>query len=395
MTAVEGEARTGAATRFPPDLVRRIVAHMEAGTLDTAPHTMTEPASVFTDRDRFEREVDELFRHGAHVVGWTGELAGPNTYVTKLVAGLPVLITRDEHGELHAFRNACTHRGAQVAHEECGSARRLTCPYHSWSFDLAGRLAGQPDADAFADLDPAELGLQPLPLADVAGLLVVGLSDDVDPAAEFAEIAPHLQWCGYPNHEVVCRHEWQVQANWKIAFDVNLEGYHIAHLHRETLHSFVVNNSIYDTFGRHARWGFPTRAMAESVGVPEHEWPDPAPISIIHTFFPSCIVLETPVSSQMFRIYPGAHPGVCTVELIEASLRPVGSEDERAARKAGADFAAVVVGTEDFPAAEQCQLGAEVGLTHFRFGTNEPMLQHWHHVWREAIEDVEVTDTGA
>lgn len=384
MTAVDDASTTGT-RRFPLDLVRRIVANIGDGTLDLAPQTMTEPASVFTDPAWFHRELAVLFRHGAHVVGWTGELPGPNTYVTKNVAGLPVLITRDEHGELHAFRNACTHRGAQVA-QDCGAARRLTCPYHSWSFDLAGQLVGQPEAHAFAELDTSELGLQPLPLADVAGLLVVALSDDVDPAAAYADIEPHLRWCGYDTHEVVCSHHWVLRANWKIAFDVNLEGYHIAHLHRETLHPLVVNHSIYDTFGRHARWAFPMRSMADLVGVPETDWPDPAPISVAHTFFPSCVLLETPVSSQMFRIYPGGHPGECTVELTEASLRPIHNDDERAARQAGADYAALVVGKEDFPAAEQCQRGAEVGLSHFRFGTNEPMLQHWHRVWREAVE---------
>ena len=118
---------------------------------------------------------------------------------------------------------------------------------------------------------------------------------------------------------------------------------------------------------------------------PEESWPDPAPISVIHTYFPSTVILETPVSSQMFRIYPGANPGECTVDLTEASIRPIQSEDERAARKAGADFAAVVVGKEDFPAAEQCQRSAEMGLKQFVFGDNEPMVQHWHRTWHEAL----------
>jgi hypothetical protein len=45
------------------------------------------------------------------------------------------------------------------------------------------------------------------------------------------------------------------------------------------------------------------------------------------------------------------------------------------------------VGTEDFPAAEQCQRGAEIGLTNFNFGSNEPMLQHWHRTWQNALDN--------
>lgn len=345
---------------------------------------MTEPASVFTDPVQFEREREVFFRQGAHVVGWEGELGGPGTFVTKEVAGTPVLITRDGDGQLHAFLNACTHRGAQVA-SGCGDARRFTCPYHSWSFDIHGDLVGQPESWGFEEIDRATLGLQQLPIASIAGLLVVGLSADVDPVAAYADIEPQLRGYSYATHEVVCRHEWTLQANWKIAFDVNLEAYHIAYLHRETLSALVVNNAVHDSFGRHARWAFPTRAAAAMVDLAEEEWPEPAPISVVHTFFPSCVLLETPVSSQMFRIYPGRHVGECTVELTEASIRPVQSDDERDARKRGADFAALIVGTEDFPVAEQCQRGAEAGLNRFVFGRIEPMLQHWHTIWRTAL----------
>ena len=383
--SVVADPHVSGAPRFPRDLTRRIVQRMAENSLDTAPHAMTEPASIFTDPVQFERERELFFRHGAHVVGWEGELVGPNTFVTKDVAGVPVLITRDADGQLHAFLNACTHRGAQVA-TGCGEARRLTCPYHAWSFDIGGELVGQPEAWGFDEIDRATLKLQQLPIASIAGLLVVGLSDDVDPVAAYADIAAHLEGYGYATHEVVSSHSWTLQANWKIAFDVNLEAYHIASLHRETLNPLVMNNAVHDTFGRHARWAFPTRAAAVMVDLPEAEWPEPALVTVVHTFFPSCVLLETPVSCQMFRIYPGRHAGECTVELTEASLRPVQSDEEREARKRGGDFAALIVGTEDFPVAEQCQRGAEAGLNRFVFGKIEPMLQHWHATWRSALE---------
>ena len=48
---------------------------------------------------------------------------------------------------------------------------------------------------------------------------------------------------------------------------------------------------------------------------------------------------------------------------------------------------AKLLGGEDFPVAEQCQRGAEAGLERFVFGTVEPMVQHWHTQWREAVAD--------
>ncbi len=373
------------APRFPIEITRRVVEQIRAGSLEMAPNAVSEPASVFTDPVQFQREVDHFFRRGAHVVGWEGELPGPNTYVAKDLAGISILVTRDGDGQLHAFRNACTHRGAQVA-QGCGEARRFTCPYHAWVFDVSGNLVGQPEAAAFADIDRATLGLLPLQVASVAGLLVVSLSDDIDPAAEFASIAPVLEGYSYATHEVVISDSFRLKANWKIIVDVNLEAYHVPFLHRDSLSSFVVNHSMFETYGRHARWAFPTKASLEMVDLPESEWPEPAPLTVVHMLFPSCVLLETPVSCQMLRIYPGSHVGESTVELTEGSIRPMQNEEERAARVQGAGFAKYILGQEDFPVAEQCQRGAESGLSRFVFGRVEPMLQHWHAMWREALK---------
>jgi phenylpropionate dioxygenase-like ring-hydroxylating dioxygenase large terminal subunit len=346
---------------------------------------MIEPASVFTDPIRFEIEKQRFFRDTPQVVAWSGELRGPNSFAAKDVAGTQVLLTRDDHGDLRAFRNACTHRGAQVA-QGFGSARRFTCPYHSWTYDTSGALVGQPESWAFSDCDASGFALRPLPVAEVSGLIAVGLHDDVDPASALDGIATELAWCGYEDHEVVETHTYEVKANWKLAVDVNLEVYHVAYLHRESLHPLLANHVVSDTFGLHGRHAFPIRAAADLIGVPESQWPAVAPISVVHTLFPSTVVLETPVSSQMFRIYPGRHVGECVVHLAEASLHPITTEEERDGRRFGFDYTKRILDMEDFPAAEQCQLGAESGLAVFTFGQLEPMLQHWHRVWRNALE---------
>ncbi len=369
--------------RFPADLVRRVVAHVAGGTLDIVDDCDTIDPAIFTDTGLFARERDILFRRSPHVVGWAGEVAAPGTYTTKDVAGTPVIISRDEDGELHAFLNACTHRGAQVA-SGCGAARRMTCPYHAWTFDLAGRLAGQTEAWAFEGIDPAGLGLLPLPVSEQCGLLVVGLQPDVDVAAFLDPVASLIDGYGYAHHTLVADRRYDVRANWKLAVDINLEVYHVAYLHRETLHPMLINHTVHEQHGRFGRHAFPMRAVTEWAGAPESEWPEPPMVSVVHTMFPSCVVLDTPVSSQMFRIYPGPTVGTCTVDVAEANLGPVADDDERSHRMHGFDIACHILAAEDFPAAEQCQRGAEAGARQFVFGRHEPMLHHWHRVWAEA-----------
>ena len=55
---------------------------------------------------------------------------------------MPVVVTRDNDGKLHAFENRCAHRGSLLCINESGEARDIVCVYHNWSYDLAGNLTG-------------------------------------------------------------------------------------------------------------------------------------------------------------------------------------------------------------------------------------------------------------
>ena len=57
----------------------------------------------------------------------------------------PVLVLRDEDGELRAFRNVCRHRGSRLlsGSGECGKAIR--CRYHGWTYRTDGELIGVPE----------------------------------------------------------------------------------------------------------------------------------------------------------------------------------------------------------------------------------------------------------
>ena len=374
-------------TRFPIDLATRVLACLADDDFQAAPSSMLEPTDFVTDVDRWERERRQFFEYGPQIVAWGGELAGPGSFITREVCGVPVLITRVADGSLRAFRNACTHRGTEVA-TGCGTARRLTCPYHGWTFDLEGRLVGQTQAGAFDDLDVDTLGLPPLPVAEPAGLVVVGLHGDVDVTGALDPLAAELAWCGYGNHELVGRRTFTLQANWKIAADVNLEAYHVAHLHRDTLHHFVTNHFVYDLFGRHARFAFPRREASDIIGVGPEGWPaGEEPFIVVHVFFPNTVLIETSNSSQMFRIEPGRHIGEATMEISEASNVPITGDADRELHQMQFDMLCTVLETEDFPQAELSSRGAATSLDHFVFGRIEPMLQHAHRVWRSELAD--------
>ena len=120
------------------------------------------PVERYRDRAMWDLERDHVFRRTWLFAGHVSELAEPGAYRTFERSGAPIVIVRGNDNEIRAFYNSCRHRGAPVVREACGTARRLICQYHSWSYDLEGTLRAVPDARNFVGLDTDALGLVPV-----------------------------------------------------------------------------------------------------------------------------------------------------------------------------------------------------------------------------------------
>lgn len=368
---------------FVHEMTRRVLDHVSDRSLDQADDVVVVPADVFTSPERFAADR-AMLRRVPHVVAWGGEVAEPGDYTTKDVMGTPILLLRDESRRIKAFANVCAHRGAQVA-SGCGRARRFTCPYHAWSYGTDGRLASLPGRTAFDGVDLSGLGLRPLPVSEQAGLVVVALDASVSVEGFLDDAREDLEAFGFDRYAHAVTAELHLRADWKLAVDVNFEGYHFPFLHADTLAPIVTNNSVFDVFGRHCRWAFPFRNISELRNVPEEQWPERFSGSVVYGIFPSCVLVESPVSTLMLRVYPGDAPGTSVVHMIGGALHPMTTDDDRVLAQAGFDAATAVLRDEDFPAAEACQRGAAHGLENIIVGRSEPLLQHLHRVWDEAI----------
>ena len=153
------------------------------------------------------------------------------------VAGESVLVTRDTDGALQAFYNVCRHRGSQVvpvdpavaAPVPCEAAS-LRCPYHSWTYDLAGRLLRAPHTEDVDDFDPDAFGLHPVAVDSWAGFLFLHLTPALaTPLAEaLGEIPDRLS--RYPLDSLVVGRQlsYDVAANYKVVLENYNECYHCA-----------------------------------------------------------------------------------------------------------------------------------------------------------------------
>lgn len=126
----------------------------------------------------------------------------------------------------------CRHRAGPLALCNGKGARRLSCKYHGWTYDLDGRLLRAPEMDGALDFHTDAVRLPPLRVAQWQGLVFVTLSDET-PAIEDvygpmeARIGPHeLTHMAHARRSV-----YDVACNWKVYVDNFLEGYHVPQVH--------------------------------------------------------------------------------------------------------------------------------------------------------------------
>ena len=270
---------------------RRMISNTIAGTTDLADETYFGDGSVFTDPARFEREREVIFKSLPHVIAWGGDLAEPGDIVARDVAGVPVIVTRGDDGALSAFLNACAHRGMTLC-DGTDNTRRLTCPYHGWSYGLDGTLVGLPHRDRFPGFDPADSGLQPLPVSEQKGLVLVGLRPDVVVDGYLDPLGDAYSWLGYDTYRSGADRTFNIDANWKLTIDLNVEAYHVPSLHRDTLMPFLADHCAVDTFGPHCRMAVPFKGIEAMAEVPEEQWPDRLDTVIVTCIFPSTVLVD-------------------------------------------------------------------------------------------------------
>jgi anthranilate 1,2-dioxygenase large subunit len=103
------------------------------------------PDWVYTDEIIYAREVERIF-HGPtwNYVALEAEIPNAGDFIRSNVGPTPVVVARAEDGAITVVENRCMHRAAEFCRELSGSAKEFICPYHQWTYDLAGNLTAVP-----------------------------------------------------------------------------------------------------------------------------------------------------------------------------------------------------------------------------------------------------------
>jgi nitrite reductase/ring-hydroxylating ferredoxin subunit len=385
---MDGEARQCFMRDEWRSMQRRVVAHLEGDkSTDLASAVTSLDARVYTDPARLDAERTHVFQGQPLLAGFSGDLPEPGARLLFDAAGPPILIVRGRDGVLSAFLNLCTHRGSRIVND-CSPSRRLVCPHHGWSFDLAGELVSTPLPQAFDEMERKERSLVRVPVAEWNGLVFVRAraGDDVLDVEEWlGGLAPLFTALDLAGLVPVKTSTLGVRANWKMALDTFCETYHVPALHRDTLSvNLIPYVTLFDHYERHHRYAGPGLDFEPLVGQPESEWPE-LHYQAVHYLFPNTIVTytnafdgKTPVVS-LFRLFPGASAGeAITLAAIYRRKEAGDVSDEKIEELH--DFVLKVVEDEDYRVASESWQSISHAPPGFRcvFGRAEPLLQRYH-----------------
>lgn len=330
-----------------------------------------------------QRERERILLSSPGLFAFSSSLPEPETYQTVDLSGRSVLLTRDSDGTVHAFDNACIHRGAKLVDEGCGKAARLVCPYHGWAYDSRGRFVGAPLADCFPDIQRHTTSLAELPTVEKDGLIWGVLDRSQGDALDsfVRQLPPEFATFAFQDHQVYLQQSRTWNFNWKLGVDTFLENYHFTVLHRNTVAGRIIGNvSINDDFGRVRRSILARDTLKELRDKPESTW-DVLP-RVVSTYFiyPNTILFFFGDRCETWRMEPGADWRTCKVQYALYAPEPAETSEAAQSKRnqyfdSQAAAALKIVEIEDFPVAEGIQSTMEQGqISEVVYGQNEPNL---------------------
>lgn len=193
------------------------------------------PSWCYTHDAFHEREVESIFLKEWIVIGRAEEYPAAGSYQVLERFGRSIIVVKDRAGEMHAFLNACRHRGTRLL-EGQGECKAINCPYHAWAYSLSGKLVAAPGMDGVQDFSLADWPLVSVRLEQWGGFLFINFDEHAAPLAEHLGTVQDL-FAGhrFADMRMTRKRSFELDCNWKIYIENAMEDYHTPTVHKRSI----------------------------------------------------------------------------------------------------------------------------------------------------------------
>lgn len=211
----------------------------QATAIHNIPHAMSTPHRVpkerYYDREFFELEKARLWPRTWQMACRLQEIPKPNDYVEYEICDQSILVVRQADHGIKAFLNVCPHRATQLA-RGAGSfpGGQVTCPFHGWRWHTSGASSFIYGAEGFAPecLHDEDIALRECRVEVWGDAVWINMDPDARPLAEQLQpAAGRLEDVAIGNWKVKWWQETILNANWKMAQEAFMEGWHVMRTH--------------------------------------------------------------------------------------------------------------------------------------------------------------------
>lgn len=273
------------------------------------------PIEAYTSQEWFAKEQKLLFSNIWQFAGMMEDIPDKGDHLCVSVGLHPIIVVRGEDDQPRAFHNICRHRGTELLRTTGKAKKVIICPYHHWVYGLDGELLSIPSRHEFPEIAKEHMHLHRASVAIWKGMIFVHPETDAPPFTQWLAGLPDYMGPHQPEKLVEyeeSRFQYDIKANWKIFVENYMDGYHLAHLHANTLNMYKHNSQRYTFAGKHWTFFEPLTPNYKSnlkkvtpLPVIDHI-PDEKLGAYVHLIFPNFGISESEIDWTTLNIVPVA-----------------------------------------------------------------------------------------
>jgi carnitine monooxygenase subunit len=245
-----------------------------AEALKAIPFPVTDPRQIpskrYYDEEFYKLENERLWPHVWQMACRLEQIPNVGDWAEYNNVGKSVIVVRTNDG-VKAFHNVCRHRGVQFAQGGHGNCRAegFICPFHGWRWNMDGENTFVLGRHLFDEeqLAAAEIALKPCRVETWGGCAFINFDDNAPSFRDtIGPVADRLEAHGMSKLKSEWWYATVLPANWKVAMEAFMEGYHVLRTHPQ-LHSALspLYNSMYGVEGGGMQFANPNLSVKDNI----------------------------------------------------------------------------------------------------------------------------------